>query len=158
MLNISDVLNSPMQKYQSLPEGIKYSFLPYFLASLPMLVFTLTGLKFLMPLTSALTALTLYYINRETESVFFCMDKQVFILKVAIPFFLMIPLWGFLLIYLSEKSMALSILGAYAAVLTCCIMPGFRLFNRTRRFIKFEIAFLPVTAILVLSSFSIVRT
>ena len=142
-----------LQRYANMPTHVKYSALPFLIASIPMLISSVLGAYIVMPLVVLLTVLLIFRITESTDSFMFEMSMATALYSISFPLCTFISIWGLTLAYCGRNSMLNGVVGPYCLVLLLACAPAFRWnqLRKTRR-VPLRITFLVVGTLAVLAS------
>jgi hypothetical protein len=119
-----------------LPEKLKNSVAPFVIATIPLFIFSLFGIFFLMPVVVALTAIVVYFLVQRMDEILFSFDPQKARMAVTIPLCTFISIWAFTLAIVGRGKMLNGIVGPYCLILLIACAPSYRWkSNRKKRLV-----------------------
>ena len=150
------VTTEVQQRYDRAPELVRQSFIPFALASLPLVVTTACLPRLLAPLAMLLAIVLLYEVARFAESAMFAVGKLRSHLAVTMPLCGFVSAWGLALAMVGRPYAMLSVVGPFSLLLLLACAPAFRLREaRTTRRIPLRYSFPVLAAIAWLASFQL---
>lgn len=124
--NLNAVNSALYEHYANLTPKIRNSALPYILASLPIVIMSITGSIIVMPLVILMSVVLIFYIAQDMDQMIFSFTKQQARKAITIPLTAFICAWGITLVLLSEGRMMNSVVGPYCGVLLVACAPAYR--------------------------------
>lgn len=138
--------------YGTLSQSLRNSALPYILASIPIVILSITGTIIVMPLIILMSTVLIFYIAHGMDEVVFLFTKHEARKAITIPLTLFISAWGITLVILAKGHMMNGVVGPYCAVLLVACAPAYRWnVNRTTRRLPLWLS-LSATGILAISA------
>lgn len=150
------VTDRASDSYSELPLTMRESFLPFALACFPAMLLSLFAPPWLMPVCVILTLYLVYEAGRLCEGPFFAFDRSQAHLRVMMPLYGFMPLWGLLLAAQGKPSLFLTAVCPLFFAIIYAVSPALRYkLARKQRRIPFAIGFKIVAALVVLSQVSL---
>jgi hypothetical protein len=154
MQRISQLFERGIERYNVLPQAVRYSLLPFVIASMPLLVSSMFGSKLIMPLVALLAVMLLYFTTLETDKFMFQVSRVRAHVAITTPLCSFISLWGIALASVDRKGMMLGIVGPYCLLLLIACAPAYRWKEaRVTRRIPTRVSFSVMGAVVVFASF-----
>ena len=149
---LSRISDRASDRYAALPQTVRESFLPFALACLPALLLSLVAPPWFMPLGVILTLYLVYDAGRYCEAPFFALDRREAHIRVMMPLYGFMPLWGILLAFDAKAALFLSAVCPLFLAVIYAVSPALRYkLDRRRRRIPYTIGFGIVAALVALS-------
>ncbi len=135
-------------RYDGAPLAVRQSFLPFALASLPLVIGTTLGVALLIPVIALLSMVLLHQVATASEAMMFEVNKVRSHIAVTMPLCGFISAWGVGLAVAGRPAMMLSIVAPYSMLLLLSCAPAFRLReSRTKRRVPLKFSFPAIAAI-----------
>ncbi|RZI40362.1 hypothetical protein EGT07_23760 [Herbaspirillum sp. HC18] len=154
---ILPLFDNGIQRYSALPQAVRYSLLPVVIASLPLVVSSMFGAYWTIPIVIALTAVLLYFTALETDKFMFQLSKVRAHIAITMPLCGFISLWGIALALADRKGIMLGVVGPYSLLLLIACAPAYRWSQaRKARRIPLHFSFPAIGAVVLAGSFAYV--
>lgn len=140
------------ERYAALPLPARESFLPFALACLPALLMSLAAPAWFMPLGVILTLYLVYDAGRYCEAPFFTLDRRQAHIRVVMPLYGFMPLWGILLALEAKAALFLTAVCPLFLAVIYAVSPALRnKLDRRQRRVPYAVGFSLIGGLVALS-------